>query len=262
MNNSLFGFVAIQAALKAGTLLQHGFETTYKISEKEGAHNLVTEYDEKAEVAIIEVIKSHFPNHIFLAEESGWSKTKSDSEIVWMIDPLDGTVNFAHHIPFFAVSIAAVINNCPEVGVIYNPMTQELFYAEKGKGAFLNGSPIHVNNTSLLKNSLGVTGRCYKADKTKEHLERCLKITEEGNPLRDFGSAAMHLAYVAAGRLDLFIMESLQPWDVAAGNLLVLEAKGNVTHYSGKPYQLLQEDRSILATNQLLTPKLLNILNI
>jgi len=140
---------AMEAALQAGEILKSGFGTDYKISSKDSKNNLVTEYDHKSEKAIIEIIKSRFPDHKFLAEESGKSGAKGDNVVRWVIDPLDGTVNYAHSIPIFSVSVAAEFNGKILVGVVYNPMTNEVFTAREGQGAYLNGKPIRVSNVMI-----------------------------------------------------------------------------------------------------------------
>lgn len=248
MVDSKLTVVAIRAALKAGNLLKHGFGTSYRVSRKPGIHNLVTEYDEAAEKTIISTIREEFPDHAFLAEESGLSRGQSAS-VVWIIDPLDGTANFAHNIPLFAVSIAAVIGSEVQVGVIYQPMTDELFVAERGQGAYCNGAKLKVTENRVLQDAFGATGLTYHENLAPEYMKRFAHIAQLGNPLRDLGTAAMHLAYVATGSFDLFWIESLYPWDVAAGKLLVEEAGGRVTHYNGAPIVNLSEPSSVVATN-------------
>lgn len=241
---------AIDAAKTAGQILKDGFGTRFKTENKEGIHNLVTEYDHKAESAIIDLIKKRFPEHTFLAEESGESGVQSflKGQVRWIIDPLDGTVNFAHNIPIFCVSVAAELNGEIVAGAIYQPITDELFTAFKGGGAFLNGSPLKVSQTALLKDSILVTGFPYNVSENPhgciDHFSQLLKL---GLPIRRLGSAAIDLAYVAAGRFDGFWEVRLQPWDVAAGWLIVTEAGGRMTHYDNKEYAL--GTGTMLATN-------------
>lgn len=239
---------AKDAALLSGSIIKEGFGTSFKIENKEGKNNLVTEYDRLSEEAIINKITSQYPDHKFLAEESGKSGFQNSDNIRWLIDPLDGTVNFAHQLPIFSVSIAAELNKELLVGVIYNPILDELFYAKKGGGAFMNGLPIKVSETTSLESSFLVTGFPYNVDKDPGYcVEQFISIIRRGIPIRRLGSAALDLAYVANGRFDGFWEIELKPWDVAAGVLLVREAGGLVTQYNNDHYWV--EDLSMLATN-------------
>jgi myo-inositol-1(or 4)-monophosphatase len=248
-------FIATQAALRAGEILRQGYQTTLQISVKSGLHNLVTQFDHAAEKAIIDLIKEKFPNHAFLAEESGAS-SQTDAPVLWIIDPLDGTMNFVRHIPMFAVSIAAYANNEVQAGVIYLPITHELFVAEKGQGAYYNGSKMQVSTVASIDYAVAGVGFPGKENKNlKEHLNHFLQIASNGNPIRDFGAAAIGLAYLAAGRFDAYWIPSLQPWDMAAGKLLIEEAGGKVTHYDGSEHQIFPES-SLLGSNGLLHKEL------
>jgi len=238
---------AIVAAQKAGNVLKQGFGTKFTITSKSQIHDLVTEYDHKSEAIIIETLKSAFPNHQILTEESGHHA--SDGDITWIIDPLDGTVNFAHGIPFFCVSIAAVNSDGIVCGVIYAPMTNELFTAEIQKGAFLNGQKCTVTHQQSLLNGFLVTGFPYSVKENPQHcIEHFSHLIGMGLPIRRLGSAALDLAYVAAGRFDGFWEVALQPWDMAAGTLLVREAGGIVIDYAGKELNILNAS-SIIAGN-------------
>ncbi|MBS0615510.1 MAG: inositol monophosphatase [Verrucomicrobia bacterium] len=244
-NNELLS-VAVDAAEKAGKLLRKGLGTSFQISKKSGKHNLVTEYDHASEKIIIETILKAFPSHGILAEESGPSKT---GEILWIIDPLDGTVNFAHGIPVFSVSIAATRGEEILCGVVYQPITEELFTAEKGKGAFFNGQKMQVTDTTDINAAFLATGFPYNVDQNPLHcIDTFSNMTKKGIPIRRLGSAAIDLAYVAAGRFDAYWEVSLEPWDLAGGKLLVEEAGGKVTDYEGRP-RSLRERGPILATN-------------
>ena len=249
--------VAIFAALKAGELLRKGFGCVTKFSTKEGRHNLVTEWDNKAEACIIELIKAHFPEHNFLAEESGESG-EGEEGIQWIIDPLDGTVNFVHGIPLFSVSIAASSQDEVLTGIVYNPMSHELFVAEKENGAYLNGTRLSVTQTSVLDSAICGTGFPYNVH---ENPLRCLdhfkNFAQMGIPLRRLGSAALDLSYVAAGKFDGFWEASLRPWDYAAGKLLIEEAGGTVTNFAGEPYKKCEKG-SVVATNGVLHDQILN----
>lgn len=253
--------VAIEAARAAGSLLREGFGTSFKISSKKERHDLVTEFDIRSEKAIISLITGHYPDHTFLAEESGESGTtnSTDSSVRWVIDPLDGTVNFAHGVPVFAVSIAAEVNGELACGVIYHPLLDELFVAEKGLGAWLNGKRLHVSATPLLSESFLVTGFPYSVSRNPsdciDHLYRFLKL---GLPIRRLGSAALDLAYTAAGRFDGFWEVELSPWDVAAGVLLVEEAGGRVSQYSGERFAI--SNKSIVATNGIIHDEIIEVL--
>ncbi len=250
-------YVAIQAALQAGALLRRGFGTSFEISSKPGRQNLVTEYDKLAESTIISAISRFFPDHGFLAEEGG---EKKGTSIVWVIDPLDGTVNFAHNVPLFSVSIAACTEKETLCGVVYQPMTNELFVAEKDNGAFLNGSPLRVSTTDNLENALCATGFPYNVHENPMHcIDRLATLLHEGAAIRRLGSAALDLSYVAAGRFDTYWEVTLQPWDMAAGKLIVEEAGGKVTHYDGSP-RGIYEAGPLLATNGLLHKQMLKYL--
>lgn len=246
----LLSAVAVRAAIKASHLLKKGFGTTFKIENKEGKNNLVTEYDKASEKCIIEEIRKHFPHHGFLAEESGSS---SGSDILWIIDPLDGTANFAHGIPWFSISIAATLGETILAGVVLNPMTGDLFSAEKGGGAFLNGEKLKVSAESNIdKAMLGMGFPARSLEDNPLHcIDRLAEFVEQGIPLRRMGSAALDLSYVAAGRFDGFWELTLQPWDIAAGQLLVEEAGGKISHYDGKTRPLLSTG-TFLASNSVL----------
>ena len=160
LHDSPLAFIAIQAALKAGIFLRKGFGTQFSIAHKANPQDLVTEFDRNAEKLIIDLIQEQFPGHAFLAEESGASND-NDAPVRWIIDPLDGTMNFAHHIPLFAVSIAAIVGKNIEVGVIYHPMADELFVAQRGRGAYLNGIRLHVSSIKEMQSAVGCTGFPY-----------------------------------------------------------------------------------------------------
>lgn len=247
-NHSYLTFVATQAALHAGELLRKGFGTRFRTSSKRGKQDLVTEYDTASEESIISTIKAHFPDHGFLAEESGKSGLK-EAPVTWIIDPLDGTVNFANHIPVFSISIAAMVNNSVVCGVIYQPIVHELFVAEKGKGAYLNGMPLRVSSAENFDQSIMATGFPYNVNENPLHcIDQFSKIARLGVPIRRLGSAAIDLAYVAAGRFDAYWEVTLNPWDYAAGKLMIEEAGGKVSHIDGSIHESITYD-SILASN-------------
>jgi len=257
--DSPLAFVAIQAALKAGNLLKRGFGTHFVVSTKTDEKDLVTEFDRTAERTIIECIKEQFPSHNFIGEESGFNKS-DDNSVCWIIDPLDGTMNFAHQIPLFAVSIAAVVKDKIEVAVVYDPMTNELFVAQRGSGAFLNGTRLKVSSTADLKNAVVATGFPYSITATKkETLNLFTHFVDIGIPIRILGSSVLSLAYVAAGRFDAYYGSNLNMWDTAAGQLLVEEAGGKTTPIDYTTQNFLQKS-NIAATNAHLHPKIISLL--
>jgi myo-inositol-1(or 4)-monophosphatase len=249
MDYAPFTLVAIEAALKAGGILRQGFYTDYRVSSKPGIHNLVTEYDNAAEESIIGTVRAHFPNHSILAEESGEKRTAHPEDVTWVIDPLDGTVNFAHRIPIFAVSIGVAVKECVVAAVVYSPMQQELFVAERSKGAFLNGNRICISSVKEIMQAFMATGFPYNVNTNPRHcIDRFVDMQKMGIPIRRLGSAALDLAYVASGRYDAYWELNLSPWDIAAGSLLVEEAGGTITQYDGAPLDIFS-DKTVLATN-------------
>lgn len=243
----IFLDIATEAALSAGAILQQYWGNLQEIREKGRPGDLVTEADKAAEDAVLAVLKRHVPEHSILAEESGQMGDRQ-SEFLWAIDPLDGTTNYAHQYPFVAVSIGLLIEGVPQVGVVYNPIHQELFRAAKGLGATCNRRSIHVSQTSELERSLLVTGFAYDRRQTTDtnYAEFC-HLTHLTQGVRRDGAAALDLAYVASGRLDGYWERGLSIWDIAAGIVLVEEAGGKVTAYDRSPMKL--ETGRILATN-------------
>ncbi len=248
---------AIEVALEAGQLLKKGFNSHYKISNKEGIQNLVTEYDMRSEKFIIEELKKRFPDSGFLAEEEG---AFGKSEFKWIIDPLDGTVNFAHKIPFFCVSIALEKKSEIVLGVIYSPMLDELFVGEKDQGAWLGNKKLEVTKTSILEKAFLSTGFPYNLKDNPENcIDQFMKFLKLGLPVRRIGSAALDMAYLAAGRYDGFWETNLGPWDCAAGKIIVEEAGGKITAWNGEPFTLSSYN-TLVASNGKLHDKLLKIL--
>ncbi|OUC12994.1 MAG: inositol monophosphatase [Alkalinema sp. CACIAM 70d] len=239
--------IATEAALAAGAELQKYWGNLQDIQEKGRPGDLVTEADRAAEKAVLTVLHRHVPNHSILAEETGQVGTLDD-EFLWAIDPLDGTTNYAHQYPCVAVSVGLMIQGIPQVGVVYNPIHQELYRAAKGQGATLNRRTIRVSSTAELSKSLLVTGFAYDRHQTADnnYAEFC-HFTHKTQGVRRDGAAALDLAYVAAGRLDGFWERGLSPWDMVAGIVLVEEAGGQVTAYDGSDFQL--RSGRILATN-------------
>ncbi len=253
MNVSDLTVLAIRASLDAGELLRHAFGTRFTIDSKPGIQNLVTECDRTAEARIISTIRAKFPHHAILAEESGSSQSPK-SDVVWMIDPLDGTVNFAHSIPIFSISIGIAINGILESGVVYHPLLHELFVAERGKGAFLNGTQLRVSTVKDPLKALLVTGFPYNVNDNPDCcIDKFACMQHHGMPIRRMGSAALDLSYVAAGRFDAFWEMGLHAWDVAAGGLILQEAGGTITQQNGSPLDIFNPT-SVLATNGSLHP--------
>ena len=250
--------VAIEAAREAGALLKLHSGKARSIERKEGQEtNLVTEIDRRSEEMIIGRIRRKYPNHDFLAEESGGKERRS--EYCWIIDPLDGTTNFTHGLPVFCVSIGLEHKGEIIAGVVYDPNLDELFTAEKGKGAALNRKRIRVSPTSRLIDSLLVTGFPYTLrDDPNEiilHFNNFLLVAQA---LRRLGSAALDLAYVAAGRFDGFWESSLHPWDMAAGVLLVQEAGGKFTDFDGNPSSVYR--KAVLTSNGAIHEQMIEVL--
>lgn len=238
--------VALEAAKTGGEILENGYGSLFEVKTKEGRNNLVTEFDFKSEKAIKKCIHNYFPEHEILGEEFGLDEAQSDYR--WIIDPLDGTVNFVHSIPIFSVSIALEYKKEIIVGVIYHPILKETFTAIKGQGAFLNGKAIHVSDNAELNNAILVTGFPYNINENPLNaIETFVSMVKLGLPVRRLGSAALDLAYVAAGRFDAFWEGQLKPWDVAAGYLIVEEAGGKVTDYRNNKYSVYGD--TILASN-------------
>ncbi|MBK5269631.1 MAG: inositol monophosphatase [Bacteroidia bacterium] len=234
-------------AVKAGAdEILRFFNKDFKISNKEGINNLVTEADHASEKAILDIINSKFPGHHILAEETG--EIIQDSNYKWIIDPIDGTVNFAHGIPLNCVSIGIENNGEMIMGAVYNPHLNEFFFAEKKKGATLNDKPIHVSEETEVIKACLVTGFPYTyLNIPNGPLEIFERFIRKGVPVRRLGSAAIDLCWVAAGRFDGFYEHKLEAWDSAAGHLIVEEAGGKVTDFEGSKFSIYQH--RILATN-------------
>ncbi len=253
--------IAVEAALEAGKFLRKNIGKVRDIQRKGGQEkNLVTEIDKQSEAIIITHIRKHFPQHDILAEESGSKSGNASSEFRWVIDPLDGTTNYTHSLPVFCVSIGVEHEGTIECGVIYDPNFDELFTAERGKGAFLNKKRLHVSQTSTLNTSLLVTGFPYNiVDNPLHAVEHFVHFLMQAQAVRRMGSAAIDLAYTAAGRYDGFWEVALNPWDMAAGALLVEEAGGTMSDFSGNPFNIYKPE--ILASNGLIHPAMIDILN-
>jgi len=251
--------IAVEAALEAGKFLKYNVGKIKSIERKKGQEtNLVTEIDKQSESLIIQKIHQHFPSHDILGEESGAHELKS--EYRWIIDPLDGTTNYTHGVPIYSVTIGIEYKKEIIAGVIYDPNNDELFSAEKGKGAFLNGKKIRVSSTDRLINSLLVTGFPYNVKENPDHVvDHFVHFLPLAQGIRRLGSAALDLAYVACGRFDGYWEVFLNPWDKAAGILLVKEAGGMVTTFTGDQSDIVYTANT-LATNGLIHEDMLHVL--
>jgi myo-inositol-1(or 4)-monophosphatase len=240
---------AIDVARDAGGVLVQRLGSA-KITNK-GDIDLVTEADLASEDLIIERIRSYYPQHAILAEESGETMLVGGkrSEWKWIIDPLDGTTNYAHGYPCFCVSVALEHNGTLEIGVIYDPVRDEMFAAERGNGATLNGRRIRVSEVEELKDAMLCTGFPYNVRERPDFTRDFANFTMAAQAVRRDGSAAIDLAYVACGRFDGFWEDGLSPWDIAAGMVLIEEARGKVTNFDNEPLSIYT--KKVLATNGL-----------
>lgn len=260
---SIFLDLATKAAYEGGRVLKEFWGKQLAIAEKERQGDLVTEVDKKAETEILKIIKSNFPTHSILAEESG-KLGQQESDYLWVIDPLDGTTNYAHGYPLSAVSIGLLIKGIPSVGVVYNPLYEELWTGAKGHGATLNDQPIQVSKTETLSESLLVTGFAYDRCETLDnnYPEFCY-LTHCTQGVRRSGSAALDLVHVACGRFDGYWERGIKIWDIAAGIVILEEAGGKVTAYdqssldfnSGRILATNGKIHSILSETLLKTPR-------
>jgi len=239
---------AVEIAREAGTLLANYFERRVPFETK-GEFDLITEADRASEKLVVERLRSYFPSHAIVAEEGGGRETAS--EYRWYVDPLDGTTNFAHSFPAFNVTLG--LERAGEIitGVVYDPIRQELFTAERGAGAYLNNRRIHVSAVRHLSDSLASTGFPSRKRHHNVNIHFYYQLAMASHGVRRTGSAALDLAFVACGRLDFFWEFGLKPWDMAAGTLLVQEAGGRVTDMKGKPHTVTASDH-LLADNNFL----------
>jgi len=250
--------VAIEAGEKAGAILLDYAKSGFHIEHKNPI-NLVTDADYAAERCVIDHIHAQFPTHSFLAEEQGRIE-QSPSPYLWIIDPLDGTTNFAHGYPAYCVSIGLEYRGRCVLGVVFDPSRDELFTATEGCGAQLNGHPIHVSTASTLDTSLLVTGFAYDIrESPRNNLDHFAKFALKAQGIRRTGSAALDLCYVAAGRFDGFWEVQLNPWDMAAGSILVKEAGGRLTDFLGRDLSLYGQE--LVASNGYIHHAMLTVLN-
>jgi myo-inositol-1(or 4)-monophosphatase len=245
---------AVEIAREAGGLLLQHFRQPLEIAYKSRS-DLVTEADRKSEALIVERLRSHFPGHAIVAEEGGGQKT--DSDYCWYVDPLDGTTNFAHGFPIFCVTLGLACHAEVVAGVVYDPTRDELFTTERGSGAFLNGQRLRVSSRQDLAECLVATGFPPFATNHDLNVEFYFRFTQLTHGIRRAGSAALDLCSVAAGRYDGFWELKLNPWDKAAGSLLVTEAGGRMSGITGKPFDLLGDD--VFASNGLVHEQMIRI---
>ena len=249
----------LQEAVRAGAAeIERYFNGSFRVSHKEGVNNLVTEADHASEKAMMDVIRRQFPDHFILSEEAG--EIVMDSTYKWIIDPIDGTINFAHGIPLNCVSVGVEYQGEMILGAVYNPHMNEFFLAEKGKGATLNDQAIAVSNESSAIRACLVTGFPYTyINMENGPLEVFDRFIRKGVPVRRLGSAAIDLCWVACGRFDGFYEHKLEAWDSAAGFLIVEEAGGKVTDFDGNRYSPYQH--RIVASNGKIHAELLDVIH-
>jgi myo-inositol-1(or 4)-monophosphatase len=247
----------IKISKEAGSIIREGFGRKLNIEFKTNESNLVTQIDMQAEKIITDFIKKKYPSHGILAEEGG--ETKSDSDYLWVIDPLDGTTNFAHGLPIFSVSIGVQKNGEIIAGVVYDVMSDVIYSAEYRSGAYSNGKKINVSDNENLSHSLLVTGFPYNiAENPENALEKFSALTLASRGMRRLGSAAIDFCYVANGVFDAFWEVHLHPWDICAGKLIVEEAGGIVTDFEGKKIDIFS--KKILASNKKVHKPIIDIM--
>ncbi len=260
--------LATEVAREAGDYAHRARVSDLQISTKTNEMDIVTQIDSRNEQTIRDTVLAKYPDHVFLGEELGASDKDTppsqqtpppfegggrgvvNNTVRWIIDPIDGTVNFAHGLPIWCVSVGVEVDGVVECGVIYNPNLNEMFSVRRGVGAFLNGNRIRVSKQANYKQGLFVTGFPYNVDENPESvIEQFSSFLRKGMLIRRLGSAALDLAYVACGRFEAFWEIGLSPWDTSAGQLMIREAGGRVTHYDGTDYNIYK--KSIIATNGL-----------
>lgn len=244
-------------ARRAGDILRGGYNREHRVDYK-GVIDLVTEVDHQSEAFLLGEVRRDFPTHHIFSEESG--VIEGSSAHIWYIDPLDGTVNYAHHVPIFSVSIAYACNGAVTLAAVYDPLRDEMFLAERGAGARLNGRPLKVSAVTELQKSLLVTGFPYDAWNTEQdNFANFVKFAKMTQGVRRLGSAALDLCYVAAGRFDGFWELALKPWDVAAGGLICEEAGGRVTNVRGDA-DYIAPPQSVVAASPGIHAQMLDVL--
>jgi myo-inositol-1(or 4)-monophosphatase len=255
-HNPLFVATAVEAVVRAGDMMLASAAGAIRI-DKKSAIDLVTEVDVAIERMFRGLIASRFPDHAILGEEFGGSATVPEGPC-WVFDPIDGTTNFAHGLPIFCSSLALEFDGVAEIAAVYDPSRRELFTAERGAGAFLNGRPIKVSAAPTLIDAMLVTGFPYDVHTRLDEIVGLFRaFVGRARAVRRLGSAAIDLCYVAAGRMDGFWERDLNPWDIAGGALIVAEAGGRVTGLHGEPFT--SRGRSVLASNRLIHDEMVQI---
>lgn len=254
----LYLATAVEAVLRAGAIQMSRLGTVLRVSKK-SAIDLVTEVDVEVETAFRELVAARFPDHLVVAEEMGETRRTATDAPCWVFDPIDGTTNYAHGIPIFCASLALEIDGVPEIAAVFDPNRQELFTAERGGGAHLNGRPLRVSTTSALVDAVVVTGFPYDVHARVDEIVGLFgAFVGQARAVRRLGSAAIDLCYVAAGRMDGFWETDLKPWDIAGGALLVEEAGGRVTNMDGAPFT--SRGGHVLASNGYLHEAMLDVI--
>ncbi len=256
-HDPLFLATAVEAVVRAGDVMIERFGTAVRV-DKKGSIDLVTEVDLAIEREFRAMIGARFPDHLILAEEMGGSDTVPSGPC-WVFDPIDGTTNFAHGLPIFCSSLALEIDGVAQLAAVYDPTRRELFTAERGGGAFLNGAPIHVSHAETLLDAVLVTGFPYDVHaRVQEIVGLFGEFVGRARAVRRLGSAALDLCYVAAGRMDGFWERDLKPWDIAGGALMVVEAGARLTNFAGEPFT--SRGRDIVASNARIHDAMLQVI--
>ncbi|MEK6949187.1 MAG: inositol monophosphatase family protein [Nanoarchaeota archaeon] len=245
----------LKAAKEAGKIVMKYYGNPGKLKYK-NIRSIVTKADLLSEKKIMEIVGRKFPEHNFLAEESGL--TKKGSEYTWIIDPIDGTTNFVSNIPEFVVSIALAKNNEVIMGTVYNPCTKDMYFAEKGKGSYLNGKRLQVSKKNKLNEAIATFSLPSNINISRKTLRILSRSYGTFRGVRNFGSAALNLCYIAGRRMDLYFTLDIRPWDAAAAKLIVEEAGGKVTNIKNRKWGI--KDNTIAASNKVLHNKFIKII--
>lgn len=246
--------IAIQAALTAGKIILDNKNKVSGVRYKDVKKSIVTDIDLQAEQEIISIIQKNFPDHSIISEEKG--KINGNQKYIWVIDPLDGTANYSQNIPFYCTSIAFVVNNKNILGVIYDPIHEEIFFAQKGEGAFLNNKKIL--SSKINKISDAICG--FSFSNSQQAINPFLKIYKECRKTKNLGSASLSLCYVASGRLDAYVVDEINNWDISAGAVIVEEAGGKISDMKGERIIYQKERIDLIANNGLIHNQILKIL--
>jgi myo-inositol-1(or 4)-monophosphatase len=255
--NPLLLATAVEAVVRAGGIQLERFGTDFRV-DKKGTIDLVTEVDVEVERMFRALVSERFPDHQVLAEELGGMETIPPGPC-WVFDPIDGTTNFTHGLPIFCASLALEVDGVAHVAAVYDPTRRELFTAERGGGAYLNGRPLKVSSTGQMVDAMLVTGFPYDVhSRIEEIVGLFAQFVGRARAVRRLGSAAIDLCYIAAGRMDAFWERDLKPWDIAGGALIVAEAGGRITGMDGRPFR--SRGRDVLASNGLLHEAMLRVI--